>query len=298
MKLPLVYVVVLNWNLSKDTSECVASVLDSDFPNYQVLVVDNGSTDGSPDILRARFPGIEVLVNKTNLGFAAGNNVGIRYALQREADYVCLLNSDTVVDPCMLTKMVDVAESESSVGIVAPKILYYDDRKRIWWLGSRRHKWLPTPLSIGRGTIDKGQWTEPQELDYVSGCGMLIRRSVLKEIGLFDTRYFMYYEDADFCRRAREAGFRVLCVPEAKMWHKVSLSAMKDQSRTRYLKTRNRILFYRRYAHGPHPWLTAFWLGLSALKTTVIDAWRGDRALIACQWRGFLDGYREALTED
>jgi GT2 family glycosyltransferase len=193
--------------------------------------------------------------------------------------------------------MVTVAESEPSVGIVAPKILYYSDRKRIWYLGDRRHRWLPIPLSIGRGAIDKGQWTGPQSVDYVSGCCMLVKRSIFRKIGLFDSQYFMYYEDADFCRRVREAGFKILCVPEAKMWHKVSLSAMKDRPRTRYLKARNRILFYRKYAHGPHPWLTAFWLGLSVLKMTVIDAWRGDRELIACQWRGFLDGYREALTE-
>jgi GT2 family glycosyltransferase len=292
---PVVYVLILNWNMKDDTAECVASVLETDYPNYRVLVVDNGSADGSPECLNRSFPSIEMIVNPENLGFAAGNNVGIRHALRMGADYVFLLNNDTIVDASMLSSLVACGESADCIGLVAPNILYYDDKNRIWRLGDRVHRWLPVPLSVGRNQIDRGQFADPFDVDYVTFCGALIKRAVLKTIGLLDERFFFTYEDADFCRRARDAGYRVVCQPRARMWHKVSLSAQKDAANIRYLKSKSRAMFYRSYAHGLHPSLTAAYLCMNTLGTAMTLALRGDMQLARLAVRGLYNGYREKL---
>jgi GT2 family glycosyltransferase len=295
MHQPLVYVVILNWNLKDDTAECVASVLNSDYSNYRLLVVDNGSDDGSPQHLRHSFAGIEVMVNPANLGFAAGNNVGIRRALGAGADYVLLLNNDTTVDTAMLGRLVTCAEGADQIGLVSPKILYHEARNRIWRLGDRAHRWLPVPVPIGRDQLDQGQFAAAFDVDYVPFCGVLIKRTLLETIGLLDERFFFTYEDADFCRRSRDVGYRIVCQPQARMWHKVSLSAQKAPAKICYLKSKSRAVFYRRYRHGLHPWLTATYLWLSTLGAAVASALRGDVHLARLALRGLYDGYRERL---
>lgn len=295
MPQPLVYVLVLNWNLKDDTAECVTSVLASDYERYRVLVVDNASSDGSPASLQRTFSGLEVVVNSTNLGFAAGNNVGIRRALSEGADYVFLLNNDTIVEATMLSTLVAYANGDTSVGLVAPKILYYQDPNRIWRLGDRVHRWWPVPLSVGCDQVDHGQYLHPLELDYVTFCGVLIRRRLLETIGLLDERFFFTYEDADFCRRAQTAGYRVVCHPRARVWHKVSRSAQMDAANIRYLKSKNRALFYRRYPHGPHPWLTAAYLWSNTLGSAGLSLLCGKSRLAFANLRGLYDGYHERL---
>lgn len=294
---PFVYVVILNWNLKDDSEECVASVLRSDYPSYRVVIVDNGSTDGSPEYLTRHFPEIQVIANPTNVGFAAGNNIGIRYALQRHADYVFLLNNDTTVAPCMLGKLVHYAEGSTSIGVVAPKVLYYKQRDRIWRMGERIYRWLPVPLSIGRDETDRGQFKEPFDVDYVAFCGVLIKRVVFETVGLLDECFFFTYEDADFCRRTRNAGFRIVCVPQAHIWHKVSLSAERDAANMRYLKSKSRAIFYRMYPHGPHPWLTAAYLWLNTLGTALVSLLHGQPELAKMAVRGLSDGYRVNLDD-
>jgi hypothetical protein len=294
MPQPLIYVVILNWNLKQDTAECVESVLQSRYERYRVLVVDNGSSDGSPEYLTRSFPNIELVANPSNLGFAAGNNVGIRHALDRDAEHVFILNNDTTVDPDMLGQLIACAQADGRIGIVAPKILYYQ-QDRIWRLGDRIHPWLPVPLSVGRDQMDKGQFDEPFDVDYATLCGALVRSSVLGAVGLLDERFFFTYEDADFCQRARAAGYRIVCEPRARMWHKVSLSAQKDRAHVTYLKSKSRAIFYRRYPHGPHRWLTAAYLCFNTLGTAVATALRGETVLAKLMVRGLYDGYREEL---
>ena len=291
----LVYVIIVNWNLKHDTAECLDSVFQSDYPNVRVLVVDNGSTDGSPEHLRKLFPNIETIVNPANLGFAKANNIGLTHALHRQADYVFLLNNDTVVAPPMLSTLVQTAQSDAQIGIVAPKILYYDQKDRIWHLGGRIQRWLPVPVTLGRNDPDDRRFSEPFEVDYVAFCGALIKRTVFETIGLLDERFFFTYEDSDFCCRAREAGYRIISQPQAHMWHKVSLSAQRDSTNVRYLKSKSRAMFYRLHPHGPHPLLTIAWVLTSTMVTTAAHALRGDLPTAQAALRGLYDGYREGL---
>ena len=301
---PLVYVLVLNWNLKDETAECVSSVLTSAYERYRIVIVDNGSSDGSVDYLRRTFPGIDLIGNPTNVGFAAGSNIGIRHALRLGAEYVFLLNNDATVDTDMLAMLMQQAQGDASVGMVAPKILYHtgdrgpkrSDRDRIWRLGERIRPWLPVPVSIGRGEIDRGQYARPFEVDYVTFCGALIKRRVLETIGLLDERFFFSYEDADYCRRTLAAGYRILCEPRARMWHKVSLSAQRDAANTGYLRSKSRAVFYRRYPHGPHPWFTAAYLWASTLLRAGSFALSGDAELARQTVRGLYDGFREPIV--
>jgi len=304
MDLPLVYVIILNWNLKDETVECVESVLKSTYSPYQGLIVDNGSNDGSVELFRSLFSDVDIIANDTNLGWASGNNVGIEYALHQKADYVLLLNNDTIVDENLLAEMVAVGESDKEIGILGPLIFYYDEPDKIWHLGVRESRFLPVPRSLAKDQKDKGQFTSPIPVDYVSGCAMLVKRSVFEVVGLMDAEYFMYYDEVDFCRRSRKVGFKIAAVPRAKMWHKVSRSARMVSSVIRYHHTKNRVLFYHAHPHGPHPLLTDIYIVWHTLTRAGFDLLRGRRKLIGPALRGLCAGFRErrnlksSLTRD
>jgi len=221
-------------------------VLDSlaclDYPNYQIIVVDNGSTGGEAAELRARYPSAVVLEAGTNLGFTGGNNVAIRYALEQGADYVFLLNNDTEVDPQMLKRLIEVAESDPGVGVVGPKILYHSEPETIWSAGGIVEP-VGRPVNLGLDERDEGQHDALKKVEWVTGCALLIRSSVVRQIGLLDERFFIYFEESDWCRRVREAGFKIYYVPTARLWHKIQPRQQAASLRHVYLMTRNRLLY-------------------------------------------------------
>ena len=287
-----VFVVILNWNLKDDTIACVNSVLAGSYKCLRVAVVDNGSQDGSASALADRFgEAIDLIINEENLGFAKGINVGIRHALAQAADWVLLLNNDTIIAPDMVERLMAEAGRRPDVGILAPAIFYHDQPDRVWRLGDRHHSWLPIPLKVPTREL---KTRETLAIDFVTGCGMLIRRQVFSAVGLFDPKYFMYYEDADFCWRAAQAGFAIVCVPAARMWHKVSRSTRGDISHQRYLQHRHRVQFYR------HRCSSLAWLYLipSTLGAMLKDLARGNgRAAWACA-RGFYHGWRSSVAHE
>lgn len=262
MNQPSVYVVILGWNGRELTLDCIRSVLEIDYPNFVVLVVDNHSSDGSPDAIRKEFQTeiasgkILLVENSENLGFARGNNVGMELALKRGADYVLLLNNDTVVDPALLKNMIPMSEADGSVGIAAPKIYYFDPPDQIWFAGGRiaLHKGLSWHLGIRE--IDHGQYDTAGDCDYATGCAMLVKKNVMEEIGFLDPVYPHFSEDADYCRRAGLRGFRILYLPGGKVWHKISVSTGGQLSiRKIRLRLQSNFIFYKRYARWYH-WFT------------------------------------------
>jgi GT2 family glycosyltransferase len=294
---PLLFVIVLNWNLKDDLAECLASLERSTYSSFRVVVVDNASDDGSAEMVQARFPAVHLIVNERNLGFAGGNNVGLRYALTQGAEYVFLINNDTLAAPDMLERLVAVAHVGPSPGILGPKILYHGTEDRVWYLGHRTYDWLPVPRRVAPRLGKCPGALAWFDVDYVSGCGMLIRHDVLKDIGLLDERLFMHYEDADFCWRTRQAGYRVVCVPGARMWHKVSQSSRREAAAVSRTRVRNRVLFYRQHPHGPHPWLTTVFLLASTGIIMARDLLRGEFELIRSQGQGLYEGFTERLYD-
>ena len=220
---PLVIAVVLNWNRRDDTLACVASLLESTYEALRILVCDNGSTDETPAAVRAAYPSVDVLELGYNWGFAAGTNAGLRYALASGAEHVLVLNNDTFVEPAMIKRLVEMTAPD--VGIAAPLIYYASAPDTIWSAGGLRSRWTLEQIYDLRGQCDPGTWPPVLTRDFVPGCAMLISRTILETVGLFDERFFMYYEDSDLCLRVRQAGYRISLVPGAKMWHKVAASS-------------------------------------------------------------------------
>jgi GT2 family glycosyltransferase len=285
------YVIVLNWNLPADSIACVQSLQAGLPPGARVVLVDNGSTDGSVGQFQERLgETVQLLALPDNLGFAGGMNAGIRAALAAGAGAVLLLNNDTVVDEPMLERLLQAAAALPQAGVLGPAIYYYDAPQRLWQLGAREHALLPIPLNIGARALRRAG-PRPFRLDYVTGCAMFVRREVFERVGLLDTEYAMYFEDADFCRRARRAGFELWCVPSAKMWHRVSLSARMVKPASRYSFAWGRARFYRQHPHGPLPALTYAYLLVSTALKAARDIARGEGGLAALLWRGTLDGY-------
>jgi hypothetical protein len=217
-------------------------------------------------------------------------NAGIEAALQAGAGSVLLLNNDTIADADMIPRLREAAVTLPRAGILGPAIYYYDAPARLWQAGTRRSALLPVPVNLGGAALRRARG-RPLRVDAVTGCAMLVRREVFSRIGPLDSRYAMYYEDADFCYRARGAGFEIWCVPRARMWHRVSLSARQVPQTTRAIAAWGRARFYRQYPHGPFPGLTLAFLLAQAALGAARDYARGDAALARLRWRATLDGY-------
>jgi len=258
-----VYIIIVNWNGKKDTLVCLDSLskISAKGMNVKTLVVDNASTDDSVAAIRAAYPDIIILESSVNEGFTGGNNRGIRYARQHDADYVWLLNNDTKVDTQVLTKLVEVF-SDKKIGIAGSKIYFapgkefHVDRYKksdlgnvIWYAGGKID-WANMYASHrGVDEIDTGQYDRLGDTDFVTGCSLMIRREVIENIGFLDDRFFLYLEDLDYSLRAKKAGFRAVYVPGSRLWHVNSGSTGKPgHGLHQYYLTRNRLLVGMRYA--------------------------------------------------
>lgn len=292
---PRVAIIVLNWNGLVDTLECLESLAGLDYPSFEVVVVDNGSTDGAVEAVRTCFPQVTLIENGENLGFTGGNNVGLRHALLQEADYVLLLNNDTEVAPDFLRCLVEAMEADPRVGIAGPTVCYYERPDLIWSAGGaidwrRGRTWM-----VGLNTADAGQFGDlPRPVDFVTGCAMLVKREVVERVGLLDERFFAYYEEAEWCVRAQRAGFSIIHVPQAKVWHKIPLDARDTSPSVHYYMTRNRLLFFKATGAGWHAWLHT--LLAEYLRTlvswTLRPKWRGREAQREAMVQALSDAWR------
>ncbi len=245
--LPKVVIIILNWNGFEDTLECLRSLSLVDYPNYEIIIVDNASSGIDVDVLRTvSEPRIRIIENHQNYGYAEGNNIGIRYALQIGAEFLLLLNNDTVVASDFLTKMVHAAGSDDQIGILTPTIYSYDHPGRIQDQG-RNIGWYGPPKKNIRfeGNSDANQVIE---IEAALGTSMLIRKETIDKIGVLASEYYYQVEDTDFCVRARNACIRIACVPQASIWHKGSASLNKVPAYKLGYFIRNRFVFRAKYA--------------------------------------------------
>lgn len=244
---PKIFVVLLNWNGKKDTLECLQSLQKIENPRFYTVIVDNGSTDGSVAVLREAYPQVPIMETGANLGFAGGNNVAIEWALKKRADWIFLLNNDTIVDPTILTAFLEAAEREPNPKILGAKIYRYHDPKRIDHLGGKWNPKIAEFESLHSGRIDDGTSYETMEkVDYACGAALFIHCSVFEAIGLLEPRFFLFWEETDFCTRARRVGFDVWTAPQAKIWHKVSSSFTGGKPQMHYFWWRSRLLWIER----------------------------------------------------
>jgi GT2 family glycosyltransferase len=193
-----------------------------------------------------------IIQNEQNYGYSEGNNIGMRYALKGSADYVLLLNNDTVVDKYFLTELVGAADKDGSIGVIGPKICWYDRPSVIQSTGFRMDFWTGTLISLNRGKtdLDAEHFHEGALLpaDYLSGACLLIKRKVIEQAGMLDPIYFLYFEDQDWCTRISRAGYRIVCDLNSKIWHKTTASTSKAKRFSQYYPERNRVIYMRKYA--------------------------------------------------
>ncbi len=288
-KHPLVYVITLNWNRCADTVVCLASLGDLTYPNKCLLLVDNSSEDDTVDVVARTFPEVEIIVNNQNLGFGAGFNVGMRHAFDQGADYAFIINNDTTIDENALTEMMTLVEDD--VGIIAPKIYYASEPNRIWSIGALRHPLTIEMTGDARDEIDNGRWATVLERDYLVGCALLISRRLYDEVGLFDERFFMYYEDSDLSLRARQAGFRLLLSPNSHVLHKVSVSSGgKSSPFERYWMAYSSVQFFRKHVKNWRWFIIIPYRTASAVKTVWLLLRQGRYKAMWEYIRGLRDG--------
>jgi len=292
MKKPNVKVIIVNWKLKDETVRCLYSLEKSTYP-CEVVVVDNGSKDGSTNYITDQFPNIEIIELETNIGFGSACNYAIKRLLkQSNFDYVLLLNNDSVIHPEMIGKLVDVAENQPEVGIFGPKVYYGNgpNQNILWYAGARSRKSVLAAADTGRGDIDRGQFDSRLQVDYVFGAAMLIRRSIFQRIGLFDERFFLYLEDLDFCLRTRQAGIPILFVPKAHVYHQGSASTRKDPALRKYHYSRSTILFLRKHNRSLNILLgLVFWI-LVFIKTAMGDIVKGEISTLNAYFTGLING--------
>ncbi len=266
-----VVISLLNFNGKKNTLDCLKSLenIERDSVRLTIVVVDNASTDGSSEeIENAKIKmqnynlKIKIIRSERNIGFSGGHNVGIGYALENDADYVLVLNNDTFVDHFFLDSLLEIAERDNKIGILCPKIYFapgfeyhrnrYSEKERgkVFWYAGGKMDWQNV-IGYNRGVdeIDKGQFERTEQTEIATGCCMLVKKEVFEAIGMFDKKYFLYYEDADLSMRAKREGFRIIYVPKSVIFHKNAGSAGGAGSNLQdYYITRNRLLFGVRYA--------------------------------------------------
>ena len=290
---PQVVSVILNSNRRDDTLACLESLANSTYAAQTTLVVDNATTDGSVEAIRAAFPETHLLLLAENHGFAGNNNAGIDWALDRGADWVFVLNEDTVLAPDCVARLVEIGESDARVGIVGPMIYHFDEPDVIQTAGGVLGADWSAGL-LGHNERDLGQYGAPRPVEWISGCAMLVRRDLIKQVGLLDERFFIYWEEIDWCLRASRAGWRLVHVPQAKLWHKGVQRDYKPKPSVTYYTTRNRFLLLAKNRAPLSTWLVASASTLRTLSSwSLKPKWRAMRPHRDAMLQGLWDFARQ-----
>jgi len=260
-----VSVVILNWNRKEMLLDCLHHIKQLEYPVWEIIVVDNGSTDDSVNAVESVYPDVKLIVNDKNYGAQEGKNIGLRYAVKSLTDFIYMVDNDIIVDSASLSELMKIAESDSKVGIVGTLMYNYSKPDEILSAGGIID--FTQNVSRGRGDRekDRGQYNKIEEVDYLWGGAMLVKREVLDKVGFFDSGYTGYwFEDTDFSMRVRQAGFRVVFCPWAKVWHKPHRSIEQFSYRKKYLTARNAIRFMKKYASLTN-WIKYLFFALGGL---------------------------------
>ena len=285
---PCVWAVVVGYNHVEDSIECLKSLLDGDPEGLRMVFVDNNSADQSAKKIFEMFAKVDVIRMKENVGFARGYNVGLAYAMRRGADYVFMLNNDTIVNRDTVPRLLEAARQNPEAGVLAPKIYYYDERDAVWSAGSKYRRFPPVVVLRKTEGPDDGRYDREPDLDFVTTCALMFPRKFLEATGLLDANYFIFYDDYDLSIRAREAGFKIRLVANAHLWHKVSKST-KAGTRHPFFWTqygRSEAIFCRRHRER-NRWLTS---PLHVLYVLLRMAAEGKYFGVAPFWKGLKEG--------
>ncbi len=294
---PLVSVITVNYNQVVYTLELLESLRHTAYKNIEVIVVDNGSRENPEPIIREKYPEVKVIVSPENLGFAGGNNLGIRAATGK---YLFFLNNDTEVDQNTFAPLVQLFETTPGAGMASPKILYYNSGEVIQYVGcSSINPYTGRNHREGFKEVDAGQFDQLRVTDLVHGAAMMVPRRIIEEVGEMPEIFFLYYEELDWCESVKSRGYQVYVVPESKIYHKESMSVGKNSTLKTYYMTRNRLLFMRRHTRGLKKlsWVV-FFIIFSIPKNSLMFGLRRQVEHLRAFWKGLLWHVRHRSNGD
>jgi GT2 family glycosyltransferase len=294
---PLVVTIVLNNNRREDTLTCLASLEKTTYQNHKIIVLDNATTDGSIEAVISAFPHVEIVELTRNLGYAGNNNIGINIAREKGADWVFVLNEDTRVDPACITEMVAVGERDATVGVVGPMVYHFNEPDVIQSAGGiLSQAW--DPVHLGQNETDQGQYSAPHSVDWISGCAIMVRRTFIEQNGLLDERFFCYEEETEWCLRGKKSDWRIIHVPQAKIWHKGVQRDYTPKPYVTYYITRNKFLMLNKHQAPARIWVSTWAQTLRTLVSwTVKPKWRNKHEHRNAMWHGALDYLRRRWGE-
>ncbi len=251
---PLVSIITVNYNQSKVTLDLLQTSRDLNYPNFEIIVVDNGSPSDNPEVLKEAYPEINLIISKENLGFAGGNNLGIKAA---KGEYLFFVNNDTEVTPGLIEPLVELLEQDKTIGMVSPKIKFHWNKELIQYAGyTKMNPYTIRNSTIGFHQKDNGQLNDIVETEAGHGAAMMVPRSVVEKVGLMPDVYFLYYEEHDWAAMIKRAGYKIFYQPKAEIFHKESISTGKGSPFKTYYLNRGRILFTRRNIRGSQRFLS------------------------------------------
>ena len=267
-----VWAVVVNWNGGPENQSCLAALIEAGLLAERIVFVDNASRDGSLEAVERAFPSLSFVRNQSNLGFGEGANRGARAALDAGARAVFFVNNDLRVEAGSVQLLLEALSSESSLGVVGPRVLLDDGSGRLWCAGGRLDHRQNLSTLLGHRQKDAASFQRSFDVDYVAGCAMLVRRELFEAIGLLRADYFAYMEDVEFCLRARRAGFAVRTIGQALAWHAPSSATGGGYNpRRKFMQGVNSVHFLREYG-GPREWLRFLFFDVLSLAPALLVA--------------------------
>lgn len=283
---PLISIITINYNQTQYTLELLESLRKTSYSNLEIIVVDNASRENPREEITQKFPEVNVIVSDVNLGFAGGNNLGIKAA---KGDYLFFLNNDTEVDVNTFQPLIQAFQNHMDAGMVSPKILYYNSDETIQYVGcSRINPYTGRNHREGFKEKDRGQFDTLRVTDLAHGAAMMVPRAVIERVGMMPELFFLYYEELDWCESIKNAGYKIYVVPQSKIYHKESMSVGKNSTLKTYYMTRNRLLFMRRHTSGVTKisWML-FFVFFSIPKNSLTYVVRRETEHLKAFWRGF-----------
>lgn len=292
---PLVFVIVLHTQQSSDTADCLESLMGNNHRNYKVILLDYLSDTHSLVLFQRTYPELQVVSLEENKGYAGNNNIGIQMAQAQGADWIFVLNNDTVMDPSCLSYMIAIGESDPAIGILGPMVYHFDEPNVIQSAGGTLDKYWNGSHS-GKDEIDRGQFRSPREVDWISGCAILVRRALIEQVGALDPDYFLYWEETEWCIRARQCRWKVFHVPAAKLWHKGVKRDYQPLPYVTYYMTRNYLMTLSKHRA---PWWVSISVIINILRTmlswSLRPRWRNIRVHRDAMWKGLIDFFRHRI---
>jgi len=287
-----VFVVILNYNGFDETKNCLESLMKENYGSIIPVIVDNNSPDGSGSRLKAAFPDVEVILNEFNSGYAGGMNTGARYALNQGADYIVYVNNDAEFGGEAISQMVMTAEKEPKTGIVSPKVLYLDERDKIYCAGSSYNFWRCGNVSLGKGKSASENCNEESDISHAEGACLLIKREVFERCGFMSEFYFMYFEDLDYSLRAGDH-FNIKYTPRAVMYHQSGAGKSFEQYSKlyHYYFTRNRFIIFRNHSFFEKIYVILYSAAITIVKSLAILKGASDKLnTLKAIWGGYFTG--------